>query len=251
MTRVAEGVCCFPAAGTLAVNREKGVEVSSDVAAVERRAGSLIERVAPWAGLLFVIGGVGLALSPAGDETGATVSEVSAYADSHEGWSAVILLFALLSLLLLSTFIGGVYQLVSRLGASTEAVLTLIGGVGLTVLFYVALNIWAAPLVDVEGDKAAAAVTYLAIDDIGWMMLAGAGVGAGIMAIAASLAALRAGIVPTWAGWLGVALGVAGFATVAFVGLFAWLAWIVLASIVMLMSQRRDASPVMAVRTRT
>ena len=225
--------------------------MSSDVAAVERRTGSLIERLAPWAGLLFVIGGVGLALSPAGDETGATVSEVSAYADSHEGWSAVILLFALLSLLLLSTFIGGVYQLVSRLGASTEAVLTLIGGVVLTVLFYVALNIWAAPLVDVEGDKAAAAVTYLAIDDIGWMMLAGAGVGAGMMAIAASLAAMRAGLVPTWAGWLGVALGVAGFATVAFVGLFAWLAWIVLASIVMLMTQRRDGSPVMAVRART
>ena len=71
------------------------------------------------------------------------------------------------------------------------------------------------------------------------------------MAIAASLAAMRAGLVPTWAGWLGVALGVAGFATVAFVGLFAWLAWIVLASIVMLMTQRRDASPVTAVRART
>ena len=181
-------------------------------------------------------------MTPAGDETGETVAEVSAFADSHEGWSAVILVFALVSLLLLSTFVGGVYQLVRQLGAPTESVLTLIGGVLLMVLFYVALNIWAAPLVDVEGDKEAAAVTYLAIDDIGWMMLAGAGVGAGILAIAASLAAMRSGVVPTWAGWLGVILGVAAFATVAILGLFAWLAWIVLASIVMLMNQRRGAT---------
>jgi hypothetical protein len=226
-----------------AVNEGRGKNVSGDVA-VESRTSSWIERLAPWAGLLFVIGGVILALTPAGDETGETAAEVSAYADSHEGWSAVVLLFALVSLLLLSTFVGGIYRLVRQLGASTEAVLSLIGGVVLMVLFYVALNIWAAPLVDVEGDKAAAAVTYLAIDDIGWMMLAGAGVGAGIMAIAASFAAMRASLVPTWAGWLGVVLGVAAFATVAFAGLFAWLAWIALASIVMLMTQRRKASTV-------
>lgn len=226
--------------------------MSSEVGAVERGAGALIERIAPWAGLLFVLGGVILALTPAGDGPGETVSEVSAYADSHEGWSAVVLLFALVSVLLLSTFVGGVYQVVRQLAAQTEVVLTLIGGVVLIVLFYVALNIWAAPLVDVKGDKGAAAVTYLAIDDIGWMMLAGAGVGAGIMAIAASLAAMRAGLIPRWAGWLGALLGVAAFATVAFAGLFAWLAWIVLASIVMLMTQRRSPSAVATrVRGRT
>jgi hypothetical protein len=190
-------------------------------------------------------------LTPAGDETGATVSEVTAFADSHEGWSAIVLVFALVSLLLLSTFVGGVYQLVRKLGTSTDSAMTLIGGVLLMVLFFVALNIWAAPLVDVEGDKAAAAVTYLVIDDIGWMMLAGAGVGAGIMAIAASLAAMRVGLVPKWAGWLGVVLGVAAFATVAFLGLFAWLAWIGLASVTMLLTQRRVTSTVEPVRPRT
>jgi hypothetical protein len=60
------------------------------------------------------------------------------------------------------------------------------------------------------------------------------------MAIAASLAALRAAAVPAWAAWLGVALGVASLATIAFVGLFAWLAWIVLASAVLLRTERRQ-----------
>jgi hypothetical protein len=214
--------------------------MSEAIASVsEPRLGSWIERLAPLAGLLFVVAAVVLAVTPAGDETGETAAEVSAFADSHEGWMAVTLLFALISLLLLGAFVGGVYRLVRGLGAATEAILTLIGGVIFAVLFYVALNVWAAPMVDVKGDKAAAAVTYLAIDDIGWMLLAGAGVGAGIMAMAASFAALRARLLPAWAGWLGVALGLAALATVAFVGIFAWLAWIALASVLMLVADRR------------
>ena len=223
--------------------------MSIEIAAIEqRRQGSMIERFAPWAGLLFVVAAVILALTPAGDETGETAAEVSSFADSHEGWMAVTLLFALISLLLLGTFVGGVYRLVRGLGATTEATLSLIGGVAFLVLFYVALNVWAAPMVDVEGDKTAAATTYLAIDDIGWMLLAGAGVGAGLMAMAASLAALRAGLVPAWVGWLGVLLGVAALATVAFVGIFAWLAWIALASIAMLLLSGRDATAGRTVR---
>jgi hypothetical protein len=118
----------------------------------------------------------------------------------------------------------------------------LVGGIVFTLLFYLAVNIWSAPLVDVQGDKIAAAATYLAIDDIGWMTLAGAGVGAGVMAIAASLAASRAGLVPSWVGLVGMLLGLVSLATVAFVGIFAWLAWIAIASVLMAVEQRRSPS---------
>jgi hypothetical protein len=197
--------------------------------------------LAPIAGLLFVVGAVVLALTPAGDETGETAADISRFADTHEGWMIVTLLFSLVSLLLLGSFVSGLYLRVQRLGASAEALVVLVGGIVFTVLFYLAVNIWSAPLVDVQGDKIAAAATYLAIDDIGWMTLAGAGVGAGLMAIAASLAASRAGLVPKWAGWLGLALGLVSLATVAFVGIFAWLAWIAIASVLMALERRQAA----------
>jgi nitrate reductase NapE component len=36
---------------------------------------------------------------------------------------------------------------------------------------------------------------------------------------------------PTWLGWLSLVVGAAAAATVAFVGIFAWLAWILVGSV--------------------
>ncbi len=58
------------------------------------------------------------------------------------------------------------------------------------------------------------------------------------MAIAASLGAMRTGWVPTWAGWIGVFLGIVSLATFAYVGAFGWFLWIGLASIWMLVRSR-------------
>ena len=203
--------------------------------------GSWLERWSPIAGIVFVVAGVALALTPAGDGPGETASEVVAYARDNQGWLELSLLFSLLSLLLLGWFVSGLFARVRELGSRFEAVLTLVGGLLLTLLFFVATTTWAAPIADLPEGVAALdqASTYLAIDDFGWVALGGSGVGAGLMAIAASLAALRTAYVPAWAGWLGIALGIVSLATIAFVGLFAWLAWIVLASIVLLRSDRR------------
>jgi nitrate reductase NapE component len=54
------------------------------------------------------------------------------------------------------------------------------------------------------------------------------------MAVAASVAALRARAVPTWVGWLSLVVGAAAVATVAFVGIFAWLAWLLVVSVLLL-----------------
>jgi hypothetical protein len=80
------------------------------------------------------------------------------------------------------------------------------------------------------------AESYLAIDDIGWFLFGAAGVGAAIMAVPASIAAMRAGL-PKWLGWLGVVAGVASLGTVAFLGMFAWMAWIAVASIILLVAR--------------
>ena len=69
------------------------------------------------------------------------------------------------------------------------------------------------------------AEAYLSYDDAAWVTFAAAGVGAALMAVPASLAAIRGGV-PKWLGWLGVLAGVVSLATVFFVGMFAWLAWI-------------------------
>ena len=57
-----------------------------------------------------------------------------------------------------------------------------------------------------------------------------------IALLPASLAAIRGGV-PAWLGWLGVVAGVASLATIFFVGTFAWMAWILVASIVLLFAR--------------
>ena len=60
-----------------------------------------------------------------------------------------------------------------------------------------------APLVDIPGDSARAlaqAEAYLGYDDVGWFLLGAAGVGAALMIVPASLAAIRAGLPPGSAG---------------------------------------------------
>jgi hypothetical protein len=81
--------------------------------------------------------------------------------------------------------------------------------------------VWLAPLSDMAGDPARAALqaeTYLTIDDIGWMLLGAAGVGAALMALATPRAAMRAGVIPGRLAWLGLAAAVASLATIPFLG---------------------------------
>ncbi len=54
------------------------------------------------------------------------------------------------------------------------------------------------------------------------------------MALAASIAALRGGVVPAWLGWLGAIVGAVAAATVFFIGMLAWLAWLLAVSVLLL-----------------
>jgi hypothetical protein len=207
---------------------------------------SWLERWSPLGGLLFVALTLISFLSPSGDGPGDTAEEVVSYANEKSGWNDLALIFALISLILLGWFVSGLYTRLRRVEAGEWSVMALVGGVAFTVLFFTAITIWTAPLTELDNETAslqtAQAETYLAIDDVGWVLLGGAGIGAGLMIIAASLVALRTGSVPAWAGWIGVALGVVSLATIAFVGIFAWLAWLLIASVGMLIPSVKRAS---------
>jgi hypothetical protein len=200
-----------------------------------------------WSRLLGPLGGLGLVaglitlfVSPAGDDSGETAAEVVAYASSHEGWNVAILLYALASIVLGSVFVAGLHARLRSVATETESVLVLIGGIAFTLCFALCWIIWIAPLTDMPSDRArslAHAEAYLSYDDVGWLVLGAAGVGAALMAVPASVAAIRAGL-PAWLGWLGVAAGLASLASVAFLGLFAWIAWIAVASVILLVARQ-------------
>lgn len=209
-------------------------------AAVDDR-GSLLARWAPLGGLAFLAGIVTLVI--AADEAGDTPTEVIAYAESHSGAIDALGLFALLSLLLLGWFVAGLHVRLLAAGARLEATFALAAGAAFTLLLFLTLMIWYVPLIELddalEGSlQTSKAETFLGLEDIGWFTLGGSGVAAGMMILAASVGARRAGLVPSWAGWVGVALGIISLATIAFVGLFAWLLWILVASLLMLRPRR-------------
>lgn len=206
---------------------------------------SLLARWAPLGGLLFAAGLIAL-LFTSGD-TGDTAAEVVAYAESNSGEVDATGLFGLISLLLLGWFVGGLHVRLLAVGARVEATFALAAGAAFALLFFVTLMIWYAPLMELDDEspaslQASEAETYLGIEDIGWFMLGGSGIAAGVMIVAASLGARRGGLVPGWAGWVGVALGIVALATIAFFGLIAWLLWIVLASVLMLWRPPTSAS---------
>jgi hypothetical protein len=70
-----------------------------------------------------------------------------------------------------------------------------------------------------------------AADDAGWVLHASGGVGLAAMIIAASLAALRARAVPTWAGWLGIVVGILALGLIIFFPWFLAAIWILVVSI--------------------
>jgi hypothetical protein len=222
------------------------LEVSLSTAAVEKRPWLI--RFSPVGGLVFVVGWVILAFTPALDDMGDTPAEVVTFVEGPEAWLVTAMIAGLVSLLLLGWFVAGLAIRLRGVGAEPEAAVAVVGGIIFTLLSFIALTLFIAPTLGITEDdqtaaeKLATASTLLSIDDVGWVSLGGSGVGAGMMAIAASLGALRTRSAPAWAGWVGVLLGVLSLGTIAFFGIFGWLAWILFAALGMLFFQR-PASP--------
>jgi hypothetical protein len=198
---------------------------------------SWVDRWAPLGGIAFVAGYVYLFVNPAINDTGETPAEVVANAEDDQAWLVAMMIVALVLFLMLVWFVAGVAARVSRVAGTAETMIVAIGGTAFAILNVTALTIWLAPLLDIEDDPARAlaqADAYLMSDDVGWVLLGVSGIAAGIMIVFASLAARGAATVPNWLAWLGVLAGVVSLGTVAFFGIFAWLAWILITSILLL-----------------
>ena len=193
----------------------------------------------PVAGIALVVGMVVALNSPAVEDAGDTPAEIVATASSHEAWADIVLAFALVAVALAGGFVAGLHTRLRAIATPLESTLVLVGGIVFTICFPLSLFMFQAPLVDMPGDHARALVeaeAYLTYDDAAWVAFTAGGVGAALMAIPASLAAIRGGV-SAWLGWLGVLAGALSLATIFFVGAFAWMAWILVASIVLLVAR--------------
>jgi hypothetical protein len=196
--------------------------VSVPEATADKQAGWL-ERIAPLGAIVFALWLlIGFILS---GETGDTTAEVIAYADDNEGELIGLLFLGLATPILIGVFVATLVAKMRALVDPLPRALTLIGGIGFVVFFAITALFWTAPLLDTGDLTEGSAQAYLLYDDFGWFSLAVSGVCAGLMIIGVSLAAMRLGWAPAWLSWLGIALGIASFATIAFLGMFAWIAW--------------------------
>lgn len=202
-----------------------------ETAAARRRSG-WFERIAPAGPIIF---GLWLLITfLASEDSGDTAEELIAYAADDETALHSLAFLALATPLLIGPFVAALAGKMARLENQMPRALTLLGGTGFIVLFVTAMLFWSTPLLDTGDLSTAAAESYLAYDDFGWVMLGTSGVCAGLLIIGTSLAAMQLGWAPAWISWVGVALGVASFATVAFLGMFAWLAWFIAAGALLL-----------------
>lgn len=204
---------------------------------IDENRPSLLQRIAPIGGLIYGLAVlVSFFTSSDYEDNAASVQQYAA--DSQpELWYTGIL--GLSTPLLVGAFVAALAALLAP-AASFYRNLVLVGGTTFIALMTVGLTVWSAPILETDISESTA-TTYLALDDFGWVLLGSAGVGMGVLMVGASLAAMRLGMVPAWLGWLGVVLGVVSFASVAAVGLFAWTAWLIVASLLLVLRPNRAA----------
>jgi hypothetical protein len=207
--------------------------------------------LARWAALggvayvaLFVIGTI-LLFSGAPDSGSAPSKIIAWYSDSgHRDRVNIGWIVTGLGIFFFLWFLSALRRTVRRLEGDDGFLtgLTTIGGV-----VYAALSL--AALAVTVGIRTMSDDTYHhqvfpglihAADDVGWMLHASGGAGAAAMIIAASVAALRARAVPSWAGWLGVVVGILALALIVFFPWFLLAIWVLVVSIGMFLRGGRE-----------
>jgi hypothetical protein len=208
--------------------------VSATTAAASGRRG-----LEAWAGLggilyavLFVVGAI-LALGGAPDGDAAPAKVIRYYSDSgHRGRISVGWILIVLGVFFFLWFLGRLWQVVR--GFDTVGVLSLVVAVGGAVyaaltLAGIALNVGIRTMSDDTYHHQVFPELIHAAGDASYVIHASGGIGVGAMMIAASVAALRAGALPGWVGWLSVAFGIIALFSVLFFPQFAILIWMLVA----------------------
>jgi len=203
-----------------------------------------------WAGLagivyvvLFIIGAI-LSFGGGQPDTGSAPEEIiSYYADSGHrdklglGWILVVL-----GVFFFLWFLAGLRQAVGRLdGNGFLTALTTVGGAVYAALTLAAVSVNMA--VKTMSDDTFQNTVYPelihAADDLAYVLHSAGGIGAGAMMIAASLAALRARVLPAWSGWLGILLGIVALFSILFIPQIGIAVWLVVAGALLFLSRAR------------
>ena len=194
--------------------------------------------------ILFVIGTIVL-FNGAPDTSSAPAKIIAWYSDSgHRDQVNVGWILITLSVFFLLWFVAALRRAVSTV--DPEGILTGVVGIGGGV--YAALAFGSVALT--AGLRTMSDDTYQhrvypelihAADDVGWVMHATGAVALGAMIIAASLAFMWGGVWPTWAGWVGVLVGILSLGSIAFFPQFLFLLWILVVSIVLFLRPNSPA----------
>jgi hypothetical protein len=184
--------------------------------------------------VLFVIGTIVL-FSGVPDSNSAPAKISQWYSDSgHRDRVNIGWILIGLAVFFLLWFIAALRRAVSAVDG--EGILTAVVGIGGGV--YAALAF--ASIALNNGIRTMSDDTYQhrvfpelihAADDVTWVMHATGAAALGAMIIAASLAFMWGAVWPTWAGWLGVLVGILALASIAFFPQLLFLLWILVVSV--------------------
>lgn len=204
---------------------------------------------APLSGVVFVASFLGLFFLffvPEELPRGAGATEIAAYY-AGRGQGAALLMFALFGLagVALLSFTGNLRSSLRRaepapgpLSASAMA-----GGTASAALFLSGGSTLVAPFVmAVESGQAVDPAVYHLMSTMGFLAINFSLLGAAVMVVATSLVAVRWGPLPAWFGRLGFIVAPAlALNALYFFGLFVWVGWVLLGSILMLAGPSRSA----------
>jgi hypothetical protein len=200
------------------------------------------ERWSALAGVLFVALFI-VALARTGN-TGDPPSEVQQwYADDGNQTQAIVAWFIwVASALAFLSFLGTLHDMLVRAEGGPGTLSALVFGPGLvfTGLYVAAVSVFAAPaaLAD-DSDFKLDANTAQMSNHAGYFLLVGGVMVASILALSASTAALRTGILPAWLGWIGLIVAVAMLFAIFFVPILVFVGWVLVVSLVMLVAAWR------------
>ena len=186
--------------------------------------------------VLFVIGTIVL-FDGAPDSSAAPAKVIQWYSDSgHRDRVNVGWILITLAVFFLLWFIAALRRAVSMVDG--EGILTGVVGIGGGVyaalaFASVALNAGIRTMSDDTYQHRVFPELIHAAGDVTWVMHATGAVGLGAMIIAASLAFMWGGVWPSWAGWVGVFVGVLALGSIAFFPQILFLLWILVVSIMM------------------
>jgi hypothetical protein len=202
------------------------------------RPGGALARWASLGGVLYVVLFViGVILLYSGSpDSGSSPARIIAYysSSSHRDKISFGWIVAGLGIFFFLWFLAALRQTIRRLegGDGFLTALTTIGGSIYAALAFVALalNVGVRTMSDDTFHHTVYPGLIHAADDASYMIHATGGAGAGAMIIAASVAAMRARAVPTWAGWLGILAGILGIFSILFFTQAAIGIWILVVS---------------------